>query len=358
MKVLMTTDNISGIWTYATDLARGLKSMGVTVILVITGNPLTADQKHQLNGIRYYHGVFKQEWMNDPWEDMAAVSKWLMDIYHANRPDLVHLNAYCFGSLPWQVPVMISLHSCKLTWWDAVKKEKPPPSLDTYYRHVRNGIRAADMVIAPTNSVMKAAEAYYGPFKNKKVIYNGRSRNAFFTTTKEKIIFTIGRPGEEAKNIKLIMEAAPHIQFPIYIAGEDITWKDKTLPGNVHMEGYLSPAEVASRLARAAIYLLPSRYEPLGYTFLEAALSSCALVGGDIPSLREIWTNAMLYADPDDASHLARIVNRLMKSPGCIEKWGYKASYRAQFFNLDSMLDKYLSIYTLMIQHKKNLINY
>ncbi len=32
---------------------------------------------------------------------------------------------------------------------------------------------------------------------------------------------------------------------------------------------------------------LPARYEPFGLSVLEAALSGCALVLGDIPSLRE-----------------------------------------------------------------------
>jgi glycosyltransferase involved in cell wall biosynthesis len=356
MKILMTADNIGGVWTYATDMARGLKPLGVEVILAITGNPLTADQKKQLIGIRYYHEVFKQEWMDDPWDDIDEAGKWLMEIYHAHHPDMIHLNSYSFGTLSWQTPVMTTLHSCVLTWWEAVKKEKVPTSWDTYYRRIGKGIKAADMIIAPTHSLMKAAEAYYGPFNNKKVIYNGRSRNNFFTATKEKIIFAMGRLSDEAKNIQLIIEAAPHIHYPIYIAGDDTYWKGRSLPDNVYFQGILSPAEVASQLARTAIYLLPARYEPFGYSFLEAAFSSCALVGGDIPSLHEIWGNAMLYADPDDALHLARMINRVMETPGCVEKWGHKAGHRADFFNLDSMLDKYLSIYTLMIQHKKNLI--
>ena len=34
---------------------------------------------------------------------------------------------------------------------------------------------------------------------------------------------------------------------------------------------------------------LPARYEPFGLSILEAALSGCALVLGDLPSLRELW---------------------------------------------------------------------
>jgi glycogen synthase len=39
MKVLMTTDNIGGVWTYALAMAHGLKKHGVEVVLAVIGNP-------------------------------------------------------------------------------------------------------------------------------------------------------------------------------------------------------------------------------------------------------------------------------------------------------------------------------
>ena len=53
--------------------------------------------------------------------------------------------------------------------------------------------------------------------------------------------------------------------------------------------GKLPAAEMKLWFAHAAIYCLPARYEPFGLSVLEAGLSGCALVLGDIPSLREIW---------------------------------------------------------------------
>ena len=64
------------------------------------------------------------------------------------------------------------------------------------------------------------------------------------------------------------------------------------------MLGRLSAGELADWYARAAIYALPARYEPFGLSALEAALSGCALVLGDIPSLREIWGDAALFVPP------------------------------------------------------------
>jgi len=52
--------------------------------------------------------------------------------------------------------------------------------------------------------------------------------------------------------------------------------------------------------SRASIFASPARYEPFGLAALEAAQAGCALVLGDIPSLREVWGDAALFVPPDD----------------------------------------------------------
>jgi hypothetical protein len=48
--------------------------------------------------------------------------------------------------------------------------------------------------------------------------------------------------------------------------------------------------------------VLPARYEPFGLSVLEAALSGCALVPGDIASLRGNWDGVAEFVCPDDAA--------------------------------------------------------
>src|SRR6476660_6775820 len=42
--ILMTADTVGGVWTYAIELARELKSRGTHVSLATMGSPLSADQ--------------------------------------------------------------------------------------------------------------------------------------------------------------------------------------------------------------------------------------------------------------------------------------------------------------------------
>ncbi len=70
------------------------------------------------------------------------------------------------------------------------------------------------------------------------------------------------------------------------------------LQGEGSSLGLLAPAELADGM-RARIHLcVAGLYEPFGLSVLEAALSGCALVLGDIPSLRENWDGAADFAEP------------------------------------------------------------
>src|SRR5690606_28219555 len=110
MKALVTTDNIGGVWTFTLELAKGLKEHGVEVILAVIGEPLTSEHKAELSGISYRHFQAKQEWMEDPWEDVYATGKWLMWLKELENPDVVHLNSYTLGCLEWNIPVIVTLH--------------------------------------------------------------------------------------------------------------------------------------------------------------------------------------------------------------------------------------------------------
>ena len=68
--------------------------------------------------------------------------------------------------------------------------------------------------------------------------------------------------------------------------------------------GHLPQSKLQAWFERAAIFAAPARYEPFGLSILEAALAGCALVLGDIPSLRENWNDAALFVPPEDSRTL------------------------------------------------------
>src|SRR5687768_2158129 len=123
-KVLMTSDTIGGVWTYAVELVRGLAGHGVEVALATMGALLTADRWSEvcaLPNAQVFESKFRLEWMEDPWRDVDEAGEWLLGIEREFVPDIVHLNGYCHGNLPWTAPVLVVGHSCVLSWWSAVK---------------------------------------------------------------------------------------------------------------------------------------------------------------------------------------------------------------------------------------------
>ncbi len=129
-KVLMTADTVGGVWTYAIELARGLADRGVEVALATMGEPLNVHQREKADRIprlRVFESTFKLEWMEDPWRDLEKAGDWLLNLEERVRPDLIHLNGYVHGALPWSAPKVMVGHSCVLSWWQAVRGEAAPP---------------------------------------------------------------------------------------------------------------------------------------------------------------------------------------------------------------------------------------
>ena len=80
------------------------------------------------------------------------------------QPDVIHLNDFAHGDLPFRAPVLVVGHSCVLSWWEAVKKTELPAEWLRYRNAVRTGIRAAEAVVAPSAAMLRDLERHYGPF--------------------------------------------------------------------------------------------------------------------------------------------------------------------------------------------------
>jgi glycogen synthase len=109
--------------------------------------------------------------------------------------------------------------------------------------------------------------------------------------------------------------------------------------------GPLASAELAWWLGQAAIFALPARYEPFGLTVLEAGLAGCALVLGDIPSLREVWDGAALFVPPDQPDVLAEVLEHLSRDVGWRELMAQRARARALRYTPALMVHAYVRLY-------------
>lgn len=355
-RVLMTADTIGGVWTHALDLAKGLGSFGVEVTLATMGAPLSSDQwlaaRHVPN-LCVEESRFRLEWMDDPWPDVAEAGEWLMTLERRVSPDIVHLNNYAHGCLPWQAPHLVAGHSCVLSWWQAVKGEPAPRDWERYRQVVASGLRGAEAVVAPTRSMLAELARYYGPLRSPAVIPNGRPAAANCAMVKEDFILAAGRVWDQAKNIGALARAGPAVDWPIYIAGA-MRHPSGGSPEfeRVQLLGVLSAEDLAKYYARAAIYCLPAKYEPFGLSVLEAAQAGCALVIGDIPSLRENWDGAALFVRPDDPLAVTRALRSLIDDTQRRRVLASQAKKRAESFTVEKMAESYFDLYTRLRERR------
>jgi len=347
--VLMTADAVGGVWTYALDLSRELVRRGVSVDLAVMGPPPSDAQRTDAAhaGVGLVERPGRLEWMDEPWCDVDAAGEWLIDLDRTWRPDVIHLNGFCHGSLPWSAPVVMVAHSCVRSWWRAVRGEEAPDRFNAYRARVEAGLRAAALVVAPTAAMLSELESDYGPAAVARVVPNGRAFPPATGVAREPIVLAAGRLWDEAKNMDALCAATRAITWPVCIAGNARqAGSTCAVPLHVRHLGCLDGDTLREWFARASIYALPARYEPFGLSVLEAALSGCALVLGDIRSLRENWNGAALFVAPDNRRAIAAAIQALIDEEPLRDRMAARARARAARFTVEGMADAYLSAYS------------
>jgi glycosyltransferase involved in cell wall biosynthesis len=344
----MTADAVGGVWTYTVELVRALAAQGVEVVLATSGPPPGEDQRRRLPAgalAASYQRPYALEWSPDALRDRAATAEWLLELAGDEQVDLVHLNAYAPAAAPFAVPVVVVAHSCVLSWHQAVRGGPAGAEWSSYAAAVLAGLAAAAAVVAPTAAMLAETERLYRPPGERLVIPNGREAPALRPAPKQPYVLGVGRAWDEAKNVASLDRVAARIDWPVLVAGAS---GDERL-GNARQLGYLPELELQAHFASAAIFAAPVRYEPFGLAALEAGLAGCALVLGDLPSLREVWGEAALFVDPFDDRQLLAALQGLIADPARRRRQGRLAQRRALEYSPARMGAAYLGLYERLV---------
>lgn len=352
MRILMTAEPGGGSWNFALDLAAGLGEQGVEVVLATLGTrPLPAQRREAraIETLALVESDLHIPWTPEALGDVDAAGAWLMELARQYQVDVVHCNHLTHAALPWDVPVLVVGHQCVLTRWEAVHGVPTPPEWEGYREQVGSGLRAANAVIAPSDAMRQSMQQHYGPLVDVAVIRNARRPVLQSSVRKEPFVFSLGRVFDSGKNLAVLGQVASVVEWPIRIAGatRDPDGNVVDVPG-VSLLGELSSRAVAAWLRRAAIFTLPARYEPFGLSALDAARAGCALVLGDIPSLRESWDGAALFVPPDDPEAIAGAITRLIASPEERASFSRLARQRAGRFSYETFVREYLLAYRVL----------
>ncbi|HME34414.1 MAG TPA: glycosyltransferase family 4 protein [Candidatus Sulfotelmatobacter sp.] len=365
MHVLVTADSLSGSWTYTRELVTGLVTRGTRVTLVSFGEiplPEQTSWMDHLHGLDYRPTAFRLEWMQEAEEDLAESSAFLAALVRELRPDILHLNQFCYGNLPVDVPRVVMAQGDLITWKNAVhdRPRRPDRSLTWYRNTVAEGLAAADAVVAPSAWMLERISVCYGRPRRGEVIYPGRNP-IFFNpyVNKDDCVLAVGRLVDASKQVFLLTQQPYSV--PVCIVGAEHTVPVPRIPiradvkvdteqTSVAIRGPQTEAQLRALYSRAAIYAATARYEPLGMAALEAAFSRCAIVANDIPSFREIWGDAALYFRTNDGASLADKIRLLNADRPMRRAYAEMAYTRArERFTTKRMIDDCLQLYRSLV---------
>jgi glycosyltransferase involved in cell wall biosynthesis len=356
MHVLITSDTVGGVWTYTQELVVGLARAGHRITLVSFGKlpaPHQTEWMQSVSGLDYRPTEYRLEWMEVAERDIEESRRYLHLLIEEVQPDVLHLSQYCYGDIAVDVPKIVVAHSDVVSWWVAVHGTEPDetPWIRRYRQHVTNGLRGADVVVAPSQWMLDAVATHYLQPPHGAVIHNGRTPALFDPDTpKEDFVLSVGRIWDAAKNVQILLEVPQNER--VCIVGWELDpgreGKEVLLSGreSVELLGPKSQLELRDLYSRGAVYAATSRYEPFGLSPLEAAFSRCALVMNDNPVFHELWGDAAIYFRKNDPDDLARALELLQRNECLRREHGTRAYERAcEKFNASRMVREYEAIY-------------
>jgi glycosyltransferase involved in cell wall biosynthesis len=351
-RLMMTTDAVGGVWTFATDLARGLGGAGFEVLLVTLGPRPRAEQRAMVSGFRGVSVIetdLALEWHDPAGADMARARVVFEAIADRFRPHIVHLNGFREASYEWKTPTVSVAHSCVNSWAAACgeKDAFTGHEWSVYTANVQAGLRHASVWVAPTIAFCDQLRGIYRLETPGRVIRNGAEPAIDQSQLKQPIILGAGRLWDKSKNLSVLASVAPMLGWPVRIAGASGPEGRAVAGDSEHCKflGELSRLELRRKFGAASAFVSPALYEPFGLSVLEAATAGCALVLSDIPTFRELWDGAALFFDARDNEAMTACLRSLISDKSQTIDLQHAAIERAGRYQLRDTVASYCALY-------------
>lgn len=106
---------------------------------------------------------------------------------------------------------------------------------------------------------------------------------------------------------------------------------------------YVSDQDLPTFYKKAQVYALPSLYEGFGLPILEAMRYGCPVIASNVSSMPEAGGDAALYFDPENASDIAKTIEKVIKDKKLREEMIRKGNSHYKKFTWDKAAKEVLS---------------
>ena len=265
------------------------------------------------------------------------------------KAELLHCNQFAWVGCCARLPSLLAVHSDVVSWWRAVHGGPPPETaFHRWYRALaQQALERASLVASPTAAALAELRRSFGFRGPAHVAPNGAEPPPPAPGPRAGAV-CVGRLWDEGKQMRLLLRS--DLAMDTVLAGAAAAPPGSAHPpprhGRLRYVGELRRPQVAALLARARLYVAPSRYEPFGLAPLEAALAGCCLLLNDLASFREVWGDAAYFFYRDDGDDMARWMRRLACQPALLQAGATAAAVRARCrYTAAAMAGRYEALY-------------
>jgi len=108
--------------------------------------------------------------------------------------------------------------------------------------------------------------------------------------------------------------------------------KLRAVSQSIIFTGFVSDSDLSVLYKKCEFFIYPSLYEGFGIPPLEAMKNGCAVIVSDIPSLKEVCSDAALYVNPDDNESIKNGILKIIKNSVLKSDLKLKGNLRSEFF--------------------------
>lgn len=350
-RLLMTTDAVGGVWRYALDLARGLGEIGVETALLGFGPRPTRAQRNEAERVaQLAWSDLRLDWMARDAAELAGVPETVARHAGDSRADLLQVNVPSQAAgIDVDIPVVAASHSCVASWFQVVRGTDLPASWRWQRDLTGAGLAAARAVVTPSEAFARILACCYPGLGPVTVVPNATATPPS-TKARKSPAYAAARWWDEGKNAGTLDAAAGLFPHPVLAAGST-TGPDGQQVAFRHVRplGQLEQAAMHDLAASAELFISTSLYEPFGLAALEAARHGAGLVLSDIPTYREIWEDAALFAEPRDPADFAAALDHLTKDATLRGSLRKVAADRAAAFSVSAQARRMRDLYSSLI---------
>ncbi len=324
--------NCGGIGYYVYNLSKKLVERGHSVTVITRGTWNKAYIHEKIDGISIYkirfipiyplhvrlHGVFlnRQFKSIEPKFDIVHLHSPLIPNIRTTLPTVLTEHGTVKGGI--DNSELIDMHSMGLKFFSR-----------EFIRLDIQTIKNSDNITVVSNSCAKELQEIYKINNNLVVVNNGVDTNHFIPKKrhdmKKLYILYTGRL-DSRKGLVDLIECAKyvcqeHYDIKFILTGEGTIKKyleqrivDLGLKNNFYFAGFVDRSRLIEYYQNAAVYVLPSYYEGLPTTLLEAMSCGIPSVATDVEGSSELIKNGEtgLLVPPRDSKRLAEAILRLL----------------------------------------------